>query len=99
VFFSLLAFIPGFVIGWSLDLVAFRSRGLVHQCLLSIPLSISICPVLTYLSELGPGRALTWALHGALWAGFAAIQIATTLRRPFRSTVRHWRFMPVAIIV
>lgn len=92
VLFSVFAFIPGFVIAWSLDLVGFRSRGLLHQCLLSCPLSIALCPVLTYLVELGAGRAAVWVLYGALWAGFGVILIASRLRR-------HWRLMPVAVVV
>lgn len=97
--FSLFAFIPGFVIGWSLDLVGFRSRGLLHQCLLSCPLSIALCPVLTYLCELGAGRAAVWGMYGALWTGFGVIQIASLLGRPFHSTIRHWRRMPTALVI
>ena len=97
--FPLFVFVPGYVIGWSLDLVSFRSRGLRHQCLLSCPLSIALCPVLTYLCELGPGRTAVWVLYGALWAGFAAIQLASLSRRPLQSTLRHVRLMPAAIVV
>jgi hypothetical protein len=97
--FSLFAFIPGFVFGWSLDLVGFRSRGLLHQCLLSCPLSIALCPVLTYLVELGAGRAAVWWLYGALWTAFGVIQIASLLRRPFLDTIRHWRRMPTALAI
>ena len=90
--FSLFAFIPGFVVGWSLDLVGFRSRGLLHQCLLSCALSIALCPVLTYLVELGPGRAAVWGLYGALWAGFGLVFIASRSKR-------QWRLMPTAVVV
>jgi hypothetical protein len=89
--FSLFAFIPGFTIGWSLDLVGFRGRGLLHQCLLSCTLSIALCPVLTYLCELGAGPGAVWWMYGALWAGFAVILIASRLRQ--------WRLMPAAVVV
>ncbi len=99
VLFSLFAFIPGFVIGWSLDLVSFRSRGVLHQCLLSCPLSIALSPVLTYLCELGPGRTAVWVFYAVLWAAFAVIQVTFLWRRPFRATVQYWRMMPAAVAV
>ncbi len=97
--FSLFAFIPGFVLGWSLDLAGFRSRGLLHQCLLSCPLSIALCPVMTYFCELGLGRTAVWWTYGGLWAGFAVIQIASLVGRPLHRTIQQWRRMPWAILV
>ena len=72
---------------------------MLHQCLLSCPLSIALSPVLTYLCELGPGRTAVWSSCAVLWAAFAVIQVTFLWRRPFRATVQYWRMMPAAVAV
>src|SRR5579871_4262841 len=40
---------PGYALGWMLDLLAFRQRTLLTRLTLSVPLSIGICPIVTYV--------------------------------------------------
>jgi len=42
-------FAPGYSIGWALDLFDFRRRRPLLRCILAIPLTIAICPMLSYL--------------------------------------------------
>ena len=42
-------FAPGYVAGWALDLFEFRQRRLILRVILAIPLTIAICPMLSYL--------------------------------------------------
>src|SRR5690242_13249979 len=71
--FPLVAFIPGYVLAWSLDLLAFRRRTLLFRIAFSIPLSISLSPILTYLAARIASMTLVWVMYGALWLGFGAI--------------------------
>ena len=56
--------IPGYVTAWLLDIFDFRRRTIAFRLALSIPLSISICPILTYLG-------FRFASASAVWAGYA----------------------------
>lgn len=49
--FALLPFMvaPGYVAGWALDLFEFRQRRPVLRLILALPLTIAICPMLSYL--------------------------------------------------
>ena len=40
---------PGYVAGWALDLFEFRQRRPILRMILAVPLSIAICPMLSYL--------------------------------------------------
>ena len=42
-------FAPGYVAGWTLDLFEFRQRRPVLRLILAVPLTIAICPMLSYL--------------------------------------------------
>jgi hypothetical protein len=42
-------FAPGYVAGWALDLFEFRQRRPILRLILAVPLSIAICPMLSYL--------------------------------------------------
>lgn len=66
--FPLVAFIPGYTLGWLLDLVGFRRRTPLLRVCLSIPLSISLTPVIFYLL----GRQFT---VGAVWVFFVALAV------------------------
>jgi len=48
--FSLVALLPGYALGWSLDLVRFRARALPFRLVLSVPLSIALGPAISYLA-------------------------------------------------
>ena len=74
-----LMFAPGYVIGWALNLFEFRNRRSVLRCVLAIPLTIAICPMLTYLLArfLGPG---VWVFYIAASAACVLI-LARDARR------------------
>ncbi|MGB8013044.1 MAG: hypothetical protein WCF68_15630 [Terriglobales bacterium] len=50
-------FAPGYVTGWAFDLFEFRRRRPILRLILAVPLSIAICPMLSYLLArfLAPG--------------------------------------------
>ncbi len=68
--------IPGYTLAWLCDLFEFRRRSGPFRLALSIPLSIAVCPIITYL--LGRvGEDAVWAFYWASALGFAAIQLVT----------------------
>jgi len=82
--FPLYVFVPGYVAAWLLDLFSFRHRTLPFRVALSIPLSISLCPVAVYLLGRFVSMAAVSALFWALWLGFILI----SLRAPRASRPR-----------
>jgi len=58
-------FAPGYVAGWALDLFDFRKRRLILRMALAIPLSIAICPMLSYV--------LARFLEPGLWVFFIVV--------------------------
>jgi hypothetical protein len=60
-------FAPGYVAGWALDLFGFRQRRPILRMTLAVPLSIAICPMLSYLFArfLEPGL---WFFYIAVFA-------------------------------
>ncbi|MGA7645765.1 MAG: hypothetical protein WBW01_04585 [Terriglobales bacterium] len=64
-------FAPGYVAGWTLDLFEFRSRRPILRLILAVPLSIAICPMLSYL--------LARFLEPALWVFYIVVFIACAL--------------------
>lgn len=49
--FPVLAVVPGYAFGWLLDILRFRNRTLWFRLTLSIPLSIALGPILSYLTS------------------------------------------------
>lgn len=47
--FPLLTVVPGYAFGWLLDILRFRQRTLWFRLTLSVPLSIALGPILSYL--------------------------------------------------
>jgi hypothetical protein len=73
----LFVLIPGYTIAWLCDLFEFRRRTGSFRIALSIPLSIAVCPVVTYLLGRFGSMDAVWAFYWAAALGFAAIQVAT----------------------
>src|ERR1035441_3242114 len=55
--------VPGYVAAWLLDIFDFRRRTAAFRLALAIPLSISICPILTYLGFRFASAAAVWACY------------------------------------
>src|SRR5579862_5534239 len=66
---------PGFLFGWSLNLLSFRKQSRPWQVLTSVPLSIGIAPIVTFLAWSYAGQGLVWAFY-AVAAVFCAILLA-----------------------
>jgi hypothetical protein len=62
---------PGYVAGWALDLFEFRQRRPILKLVVSIPLSIAICPMLSY--------ALARVLTPLLWVFYLGVSTAAIL--------------------
>ena len=70
--YPLFVIFPGYAAAWWFDLFTFRRRTLVFRIALSVPLSIAICPILTYLAGYSFGKAGIWTLYAVLWFGCLA---------------------------
>lgn len=64
-------FAPGYVAGWALDLFEFRHRRPILRLILAVPLTIAICPMLSYL--------LARFLEPGLWAFYISVIAACAL--------------------
>jgi hypothetical protein len=86
--FPLFILAPGYVAAWALDLFGFRGRRLSFRLAFSLVLSISICPILTYLT----GRYVSLSAASSLFVAAAAMVAALLVRervwRPIRLRVR-----------
>jgi hypothetical protein len=69
--FPLFVFIPGYVAGWVLNLLDFRQRSFAFRTALSIPLSIGLAPVVSYLAGRFAGTAWVWGIFAFTWVCFA----------------------------
>ncbi len=65
--FPLFVLLPGYAIAWLTDLFEFRRRTLAFQLALSIPLSIAICPAVTYFAGRFGSMTVVWALYAVSW--------------------------------
>ncbi len=66
--FPLFVVLPGFAVAWLTDVFEFRRRTLAFQCALSVPLSIAICPIVTYFAGRFGAPAAVWGVYGVSWA-------------------------------
>ena len=64
-------FAPGYAAGWALDLFEFRQRRPILRLILAVPLTIAICPMLSYL--------LARFLEPGLWAFYIGVFAACVL--------------------
>ena len=64
-------FAPGYVIGWVLDPFEFRQRTPLLQLLLATPLSIAVCPMLSYL--------LARFFEPGLWLSYSSVTVVASV--------------------
>jgi hypothetical protein len=97
---SLFVFVPGYAIGWALNILDFRARRTILKVLLSVPVAIACCPIATYLCERANPNAV-WVFYGVTWAGFAGLFIGAVRRGdvlPRNIHRRTWRaVIPVVV--
>src|SRR5579859_5694269 len=70
--FALVLFVPGYVLGWLANVFGFRRRSRLARCAISVPLSVAVAPILTYLLWHW-SIAAVWTLYAACWIGFLAL--------------------------
>jgi len=46
--FAFVLLVPGYVFAWLLNILAFRARILITRLAIAVPVSIGICPIITY---------------------------------------------------
>jgi len=80
--FPLFVLVPGYAIAWLLGLFEFRRRTNAFRIALSIPLSIAICPIVTYLTGRFGSMNAVWAFYAA-----AAICFLTVAARQLRKGI------------
>ena len=65
--FPLFLLVPGYALAFLTDLFDFRRRTFAFQMALSIPLSIAICPIVTYFAARFGSMTVVWALYAVSW--------------------------------
>lgn len=102
VLFPLFLLIPGYVLGWATNLLQFRQRTLLTRTLLAIVLSISICPILTYLSARFFSFVLVLCLYAITWVAFvwlAAVGLRRQNLASWHARLRASRLCQVSLLI
>lgn len=89
--FPLFVLIPGYVVAWLLDLFDFRRRTMLFRLTLSVPLSIAIVPIWSYLAGRYFSMTAVWALYAASWASLAVLVFRGRHEAAPRSAPGAWR--------
>ncbi len=87
--FPLFVVAPGYAVAWILNIFEFRRRTLAFRLAFSLPLSFSICPILTYLLGHYLSMNAVWAFYGAaaMVCVFLLARSRPRLRVPSRNAV------------
>jgi hypothetical protein len=73
--FPLFVLIPGYAVAWLLDLFEFRRRTWLFRWALSVPLSIAIAPILSYLAGRYLSMTAVWGLYAASWVYVVVVML------------------------
>src|SRR5580704_17096859 len=65
--FPLVVLLPGFALANLTNLFDFRRRTFAFQLAASIPLSIAVCPAVTYFAGRFGSMAAVWIFYAASW--------------------------------
>ncbi len=100
--FPLFLWAPGYVLGFACNLFEFRKRTPAFRAVVSLPLAMALCPILTYytarLGSLPIARGLYLAADLAL-AALLAFYARQSWGRPAPRLPEGWAFFAVAIAV
>ena len=96
--FPLFVFVPGYVLGWVLNLASFRHRTPLLRLLLSLPLSIALTPAPAYLLGRFFSVAAVWVFYGVLWLAFLWMLRPGNAAHPSAGKFPAGAAKPVAII-
>lgn len=72
--FSCLTVLPGYALGWALNVLHFRRRESTFRLVISVPLAMAVGPLLSFFA----GRA-AWPIYGVL--SIAAVPLILKIRR------------------
>lgn len=105
--YPLFVVVPGYVLAWAGDLFEFRRRTAAFQLALSLPLSISICPIAIYLIGRSVSMTAVWAVLAAVWVRFACLFWRRRARfaglsqmgRPFTAAAAIWVVLALLSLV
>jgi hypothetical protein len=73
--FPLFVLVPGYAVAWLLSLFEFRRRTTAFRIALSIPFSMAICPIVTYLTARFGSMNAVWVLYAVAAIYFLAVSI------------------------
>src|ERR1035438_1305016 len=85
VIFSFFMIAPGYVSGWLTDACGFRKGSALRQAALTVPLSISVVPILVYLPWRFFSIRAVWIVIAAVAVAFwiiLAMELRDASRRP-----------------
>jgi hypothetical protein len=82
--FPIFVLAPGYAIAFFLDLFDFRRRTAAFRFALSVPLSIAICPIVTYLLGRFCGMTVVWVFYAAAACAFLVAVFQSPRRFPSR---------------
>ena len=95
---ALLPFVvaPGYVAGWALNLFEFRQRRPILRLILAVPLSVAICPMLSYLLArfLEPGL---WAFYIGVFAACVLLLLNEARQLKLRSISKFSKYIWIAL--
>jgi hypothetical protein len=73
--FPLFVLVPGYATAWLLRLFEFRQRTTAFRIALSIPLSMAICPIATYLTGRFGSMNAVWVFYAVAAIYFLAVSL------------------------
>jgi hypothetical protein len=85
--FPLFLWMPGYALGFACNLFEFRSRSAVFRAVISLPLAIALCPILTYLG----GRFASMSAARGLYVAVDLAALALLAFRAMRGGARRTR--------
>lgn len=99
--FPLFVWAPGYLLGFAFNLFEFRSRSAIFRGVISLPLAIALCPILTYFAGRFASMSVARNLYLAADLALLALLVFHAKRGWARRTPmpEGWAFFAVAIIV
>ena len=90
--FPLFILFPGYAAAWLTDVFEFRRRTAAFRLALAAPLSIGICPIVTYLLGRFCGMGAVWVFYGAAGCLFLAAMVRQPPRLRLTGELRVFLF-------